>query len=149
MRVWVYWGVIILLAVITVGLSISLIFVAQSRPLTPLEGVLFQLVILAAGLSASYMIGKNAAMEAARGLILPHARSAFRRVLSLYASLDNLSGMIEGMRRDAPDHRLDVIHAIVDGQIYTGEDALEDWRDIIPDDVDDMLQRYSRNDDSG
>jgi hypothetical protein len=36
----------------------------------------------------------------------------------------------------------------VDGQIVTGKDALEDWRDIIPDDVDEMLERYDENDDS-
>ena len=38
---------------------------------------------------------------------------------------------------------------MVDGQIVAGQDALEDWRDIIPDDVDEMLERYGENDDSG
>ena len=148
-RIWVEWGVIVLLAVITIVLSAILIIVAQSRPLTPLEGILLQVVILAAGVGASYMIGKNAAMEAARELIRPYARSAFRRVLSLYKSMYNLSVRIEVMQEEGYDSRLDVIRAIVDEQIPTGRDALEDWRDIIPGDVDEMLQRYGEDDNSG
>ena len=132
-----------LLAVITIVLSVILIFVAQSRPLTPLEGVLLQVVILAAGLGASYMIGKNAAMEAARSIIRPHARSAFRRVYNLYASLYRLSTRIEMPNDQNPDHRLQLIRALVDEQFATGGDALEDWRDIIPEDVDEMERRYT------
>ena len=60
----------------------------------------------------------------------------------------NLSVRLEGFQREGHDHRLDVIRAVVDGQIVTGKDALEDWRDIIPDDVDEMLERYDENDDS-
>ena len=132
-----------LLAVITIVLSVILIFVAQSRPLTPLEGILFQVVILAAGLGASYMIGKNTAMEAARSIIRPHARSAFRRVYNLYASLYRLSTRIEMLNDQNPDHRLQLIRALVDEQFATGGDALEDWRDIIPEDVDEMERRYT------
>ena len=149
MGVWVHWVMIGLLALVTIVLSITLIVVAQDRPLTPLEAILFQVVILAAGLAASYMIGKNAAMEAAREVIRPYTRSAFRRVLSLYKSMYNLSVRIEVMQEEGYDPRLDVIRAVVDEQIPSGRDALEDWRDIIPDDVDEMLQRYGENDDSG
>ena len=143
MRVWIHRIVIGLLAVITIVLSVILIFVAQSRSLTPLEGILFQVVILAAGLGASYMIGKNAAMEAARSIIRPHARSAFRRVYNLYASLYRLSTRIEMLNDQNPDHRLQLIRALVDEQFATGGDALEDWRDIIPEDVDEMERRYT------
>ena len=38
-------------------------------------------------------------------------------------------------------HALDVIEAIVLEQIPTGADALEDWRDIVPDDVADVERR--------
>ena len=149
MRFWPHWIVITILAVITIVLSAILIFVAQNRPLTPLEGILLQIVILAAGLGASYMFGRNAAMEAAREVVRPHARSAFRRVLSLHRGIYDLSVRIDEMQEEGYDHRLDVIRAAVDAQIGTGRDALEDWRDIIPDDVDEMLQRYGENDDSG
>lgn len=149
MRVWVHWTAISLLALVTVALSVTLIFVAQNRPLTPLEGILFQVVILAAGLAASYRIGKTTSMETAREVIRPYTRSAFRRVLSLYKSMYNLSVRIETMQEEGYDPRLDVIRAVVDEQIPSGRDALEDWRDIIPDDVDEMLQRYGENDNPG
>ena len=146
MRVWVHRGVIAFLVVTAIALSVILIFVAQSRPLTPLEGILFQVVILATGVGASYMISKSAAMEAAQETIRPYTRSAFRRVLSLYKSMHSLSVRIEAMQEESYDPRLDVIRAIVDEQIPSGRDALEDWRDIIPDDdVDEMLQRYGEN----
>ena len=61
----------------------------------------------------------------------------------------NLSVRIEVMQEEGYDSRLDVIRAIVDEQIPTGRDALEDWRDIIPGDVDEMLQRYGEDDNSG
>ena len=111
------------------------------RAPTPFETVLFQIVILITGLLGSYMYGKNSAADAARDVIRPHARSAFRRVFSLYKSLYNMSDRIETMRSDDPDPRLDVIKTAVDEQISAGQDALEDWRDIIEDDVDEILAR--------
>ncbi len=150
MRVWTYWSLIILLAIVAFGLSAFLIFVAQSRPLTPLEGVLLQVVILAAGVGASvgasYMVGKNAALEAARSLIRPHALSAFRRVYNLYDSLYRLSVRIEELKERGPDYRLDLVQALVDEQFTTGRDALEDWRDIVPEEVEEIERRYTQSD---
>ena len=134
------WNIIALLAgcLLAVGAFVGL---SLLRAPTPFETGLFQVVILIAGLLGSYMYGKNAAADAARDVIRPHARSAFRRVFSLYKSLYNLSNRIETMQRDAPDPRLDVIKTAVDEQISAGQDALEDWRDIIEDDVDEILER--------
>ena len=119
----------------------AFVWLSWQRAPTPFETGLFQVVILITGLLGSYMYGKNAAADAARDVIRPHARSAFRRVFSLYKSLYNLSDRIETMRSDDPDPRLDVIKTAVDEQITTGQDALEDWRDIIEDDVDEILER--------
>lgn len=116
-------------------------YVSASRQLSALESALFQILVLAAGISGSFIFGRIAALKASRDVIRPHARSAFRRVFSLYKSLYNLSDRIEEMRRDDPDPRLDVIQTTVDEQITTGQDALEDWRDIIQDDVDEILER--------
>ena len=134
------WNFAALLAVCLLAAG-AFVWLSWMRAPTPFETVLFQVVILVAGLLGSYMYGKNAAAEAARDVIRPHARSAFRRVFSLYKSLYNLSDRIEAMRRDDPDPRLDVIQTTVDEQITAGQDALEDWRDIIQDDVDEILKR--------
>ena len=57
----------------------------------------------------------------ARDVIRPHARSAFRRVLSLHKIMYDLSVRIEGFQQEGHDPRLDVIRAVVDGQIVTGK----------------------------
>ena len=134
------WNIIALLAgcLVAAGAFVGL---SLLRAPTPFETGLFQVVILITGLLGSYMYGKNSAADAARDVIRPHARSAFRRVFSLYKSLYNLSDMLETMRSDDPDPRLDVIKTAVDEQISAGQDALEDWRDIIQDDVDEILER--------
>ena len=134
------WNFVALLAVCLLAVGVF-VWLSWQRAPTPFETVLFQVVILVTGLLGSYMYGKNSAAEAARDVIRPHARSAFRRVFSLYKSLYNLSDRIEAMRRDDPDPRLDVIKTTVDEQITAGQDALEDWRDIIQDDVDEILER--------
>lgn len=50
-------------------------------------------------------------------------------------SLKRLLGMIEDMKQDRPDHRLDMIQILVEEQVWTGRDSLADWRDIIPEEV--------------
>ena len=134
--------------------SVSLVFAAvmvfasSSRELSPLESSLFQAVILGGGLSGSFLFGRMSAMQAARDVIRPHARSAFRRVLSLHRSLYSLSVRIETLQEEGGDRRLEVVRAVVDEQIVAGGDAMEDWRDIIEDDVDEILERYGKRDDA-
>ena len=122
------------LVFLSIGLSVVMISVTSSRSLTALEGTLFQLVILGAGLWGSYRISQ----EAAARTTVPGARSAFRRVKSLYDSLIRVTKVIDEYRRNTPketDRGLEVIQAIVYEQLATQADALEDWRDIVPEDV--------------
>ena len=129
------------LVAISLAFAAIMVYASSRRELSSLEWALFQAVILGGGLSGSFLFGRMSALQAARDVVRPHARSAFRRVFSLYKSLYNLSDRIEEMRRDDPDPRLDVIQTTVDEQITTGQDALEDWRDIIQDDIDEILER--------
>ena len=73
-----------------------------------------------------------------------HTRPAFRRVLDLYMSLGRLSDRISEYNYANPDSRLDVIEAIVDEQLGTMDSALEDWRDIVPEDVEEIAARMER-----
>ena len=74
-------------------------------------------------------------------MIRPHARAAFRRVTALYQSLYRLSIRIEQLKDEKPDNRLDLIQVLVDEQIATGQDAMEDWRDIVPEEVEQIERR--------
>lgn len=120
----------------------SMIVVSSIRQLSNLEAILFQVLTLAAGLLGSYRFGQNMAREDAISIIRPHARSAMRRVLELRDSLYNLSNRIEEFKNDKPDPRLDFIQGIIDERIPTGRSAIEDWNDIVPDDVNEILRRW-------
>ena len=111
-----------------------MVVVSSKRALTPFEASLLQIVTLSTGLVASYLFGQKTASVA-------NARSAFRRVVRLYASLSRLAVRIEDLRQkqNVDKHQaLDLIEAVVQEQIPAGADALEDWRDIVPDDVKDV-----------
>ncbi len=121
----------------------TMIVVSSIRQLTQVENYLFQSFALVTGLWGSYRFGRNAARAAAYDVIRPHARASIRRILSLRDSLFRLSERIEDYKANgSDDHRLDIIQAIVNEQIPTGGSAVEDWRDIVPTDVDEILSSW-------
>lgn len=127
-------GPIAVLACVCIVLVILLVFISSRRALTPLEAILLQMVILGTGLSASYLFSQRSAR-------VPHARSAFRRVKSLYSGLFYLKAVINRDREpnvEAARQVVEVIEAVIDQQLDTVADAMEDWRDIVPEDVADI-----------
>ncbi|MHB8834379.1 MAG: hypothetical protein ACYC9Y_01510 [Candidatus Methylomirabilia bacterium] len=132
-----------ILLVLSILFAIGFSVTASGRNLTSLENVLLQFFTLAVGFIGSFILGKETARDAARQMIKPHARSAFRRLLSLYRSLSRLSVVIQESRASDPDGKnptavLDRIEGIVVEQISTADDALEDWQDIVPEDVSEL-----------
>ena len=87
-------------------------------------------------------------MSAAQETVRLHARPAFRTVLILYESLSRLSFEIHSSNEDNPDARLERAEAIVNEQIEIGRSALEDWRDIVPEDVEEIESRWSERSNS-
>ena len=132
--------------------AFAMVILTLFKAPSPFEAGLLQIVILLTGLWGSYIIGRNSAVEAAREMIRPHVRSAFRRAANLYASLYRLSARIDRLNQDNPDPRLDLVQALVAEQYATGRDALDDWRDIVPEEVGDLeslyKRRYADNDNS-
>ena len=126
------------LIAISVGVACLFAYVATSRTLTGLESVLLQSFSLLAGLGGSFIFGRHSARAAAREIIKPHARSAFRRLRSLYQSLYRVATTIESSQSvESPEYPVVIakIEAIVIEQIAMADDALEDWRDVVPEDV--------------
>lgn len=141
-------GIILMLAAVAVAI-VFLVF-ASRRSLTDLELVLFQSFSLFASLVGAFVFGRQFAKGAARQMLKPHARSAFRRLLSLYQSMSRLGAVIESACPSAPgdsltaspcERALEVARAIVVEQISTADDALEDWNDLVPEDVAEIRQR--------
>jgi hypothetical protein len=138
------WVAIALIALSIIGASV-LSWAATQRQLTSVEAVLLQAFSLGSGLLASFVFGQLSAEQAGRDLIRHHAKSAFRRVLSLYRSLSRLAAIIEAEKENttarAASSRatLEKLEAIVIEQISTADDALADWSDICPDEVKELI----------
>lgn len=138
-----------LLIIIAVVVAVAMIVTSANRPLTALETVLFQLVTLGAGTAGSFLLGRASAAQAARDVIRPHARSALRQLLVLRDSLRRSSDKIEEFKASGDDPRLDIIQAILNEQIPMERSAIEDWRDIVPDDVEDVIKQWQKGYDDG
>lgn len=91
-------GTGIFLVALSIGVALVFAIVAKFRPLSGLETVLLQFFSLAIGLLGSYIFGRESVRNATRDVIKPHARSAFRRLLSLYGSLSRLALAIQAAR---------------------------------------------------
>jgi len=134
------------------------IYMSTVRALTTLENSFFQMFTLSAGLIGSYFLGRESAAQNAKELMKPHARSAFRRLVALYRGLSRIDGEIQVSRLSLSTDEylnscLGKLEGMVTEQIATAADALEDWNDIVPEDVQELKQKLEainqaeRNDD--
>lgn len=132
---------------IAVALAVSAlsVYVAAQRALTGLEVALLQVFVLFFGLAGSFLFGRQSAKDAAREIIRPHARSAFRRLMSLYLSLRRVGVEITSAQAAGQPQDKRVVfarlEAIVIEQLATADDAIEDWYDIVPEDVKELRER--------
>ena len=134
--------VLIILGILGIA---GLVFIASTRSMTTLENVFLQALSLLIGIGVSLFISRQSAEKTAREIIKPHAKSAFRRLLSLYESLSRASTIIKSLdeSKSLEEYRvvLAMLDAIVTEQLATADDALEDWNDIVPEDVEELSQK--------
>jgi hypothetical protein len=84
----------------SIVVSVVFIWASSSRSLSTLENTLFQTFALGIGLAGSFIYGKDSSRNAARALIRPVARSAFRRLMTIYRGLAQLNIDIESRPPD-------------------------------------------------
>lgn len=149
---WVRWLVPAVFIALSLILAVVTVRVGTEQEPNRLAASLLQGITIVVGTVGSFLLGRNSSEESARELIRPHARSAFRRVLNLYRALGRQREAIagEGVRLaevsvetsegrvvslDHAQASLVALSYIVVEQISTADDALEDWRDIVPDEV--------------
>ena len=135
----------IFLISVAIGVSAFVAYTETTRTLSGVESVLWQIFALVAGLTGSFIAGKQTAREAASEIIKPHARSAFRRLISLYNGLSRAANAIESSQSSKSDEDYQVLLArleeIVTAQLTTADDALDDWNDLVPEDVAELKQK--------
>lgn len=83
------WGIALL--GLSVVIAVAAVIVSAIRPLTGVENTMLWVVALIASIAGSYLFSEQSAKAAAQDVLKPVARSAFRRVLNLYASMDRLA----------------------------------------------------------
>lgn len=119
----------------------------MERPFTHLESFLWQLFGIALGAVGTFYSGRQSAAKAAREIVKPSALSAFRRLRSLYESISRVAYTIESSRNAESPEDYRVILAELEGivfvQLLTANDALEDWKDIVPEDVEALQDSLS------
>lgn len=135
---------VVLIALSLAGF-ISFASVATTRSLTGLESVFLQIFSALIGFIGTFMIGRQSAKAMAKELIKPHARSAFRRLVSQYQSLYRMLTIIHESQisesKDECGAAMARLNEIGLTQINIADDALADWEDIIPEDVKDLRQK--------
>ena len=142
----IQWWCSLGLIAIALSLIVLMLYLSTLRSLSTLELLLFQLITLSLSLLGAYLFGINAKRKSQEWALKQYARAAFRRVLTLYRSLVRMAGFLA--RKDTDEESsVDVrvilasLRATVVEQIGTLHDALEDWRDVIPTDVEDIEEK--------
>ncbi len=132
------------------GTAIYVVLTSGERPLSQRETALFQIIEVGLTLVGAFFVGQRSANAAAADIVRPHARSAFRRLTSLYEGLGRLGRSINDRRiflgrvsnktkstvdMDHVEAQLDILAVQVIAELATANDAMEDWRDLVPDEV--------------
>jgi hypothetical protein len=143
---WVAVGVFIL----AVAVSVITVAVAVSSSPNKLAAGLLQSMAFLLSIVAAFIFGRIASRKSAQDALRSHAKSAFRRSLSIYWAFRRLDDKINeqattldtiaAQRNGELDPMLvrlamDTIQTQVQEQLGTSSDSLEDWRDIVPEEV--------------
>jgi len=139
------------LAIATVVLVCITVVVQAQTPPNVLASAILQACALIFSVGTAYVFGRQSTAAAAQELIKPHAASAFRRMLNLYKGLGRIRNKITSISVELSALRkiddpsliefqhvtwvIQMLDAMVLEQVATGEDALDDWRDLAPDEV--------------
>ena len=123
--------------------AIGFVWIASLRELTDFENILFQAITFFLSIIGALGIGNEASKKNAEVLIKQSARPAFRRSLGLYQGISQIANLIakysEPNSHDEEKPRvIGNIEVLIEDLIRSAGYSLEDWRDIIPEDVEEL-----------
>ena len=134
---------------ITAGLGIAVYFIIQSEdkdnPLSTRETIFFHVYILSFNLVGSFLLGRKSLRNLVREQIKPAARSSFRRVISLGRRNGRLESYLEqGYNESEFDPSFQIPLALVQEQEADINDIIEDWRDLVPEEVEEIVKHSQK-----
>jgi hypothetical protein len=119
--------------------------VSTRKHATTLEIGLYNFIALAVGIGVSYWVGQRSAEKAAADVAKPHGLKAVRRLRNTAAALQDLSTAIDdyggrvhdlAMRKKLEPEYIELAFDSLTrqsvGPLRTVVDALDDWRDVVP-----------------
>lgn len=123
--------------------------VATDTPPNRLAAALLGAIALFLGIFASFVFTQAASRDAERKKVQVPARASFRRIIAVYGALRAIAERLAersgalAAQVDADGKvpmvevraAMEVIEAHITGQLSTAGVAIEDWRDLIPEDV--------------
>jgi hypothetical protein len=131
-----------LLGIVAAALAVLTVVIGVRTPPNTLATSLLQAFTFILGVLAAYIFAKASAEGAARELVRPHARSAFRRQKGLYMGLGRLIDEIDLQIASLEDENsrlsLKILRVMIIEQLGMSGDALDDWRDLVPDEVEQL-----------
>jgi hypothetical protein len=135
------------LLLVTLALASLTVYVGTFKHPNTLAAAILQGAALVVGVAAAYFFARASIQSAAKELVATRAFSAFRRVENIYKALGNLLGvqdeqlvkflaMRTGETRGIVDiyveMAIETTRQLLIQQINTADDALADWRDLVP-----------------
>lgn len=129
---WFGW----LLVILAISYTTWRIGVESERPVTSTEEAAGELLALIGGIAGSFL--------ASRSTFRGHARSAFRRLLSMSAGLGDIARTAACETPEEHEQALARIGAIASVHYETALHALEDWSDLAPRQVAELRENLSR-----
>ncbi len=142
-------------AILTTVIVFAILFgltllLTSGKENTTRENDLYQFIFLAVGVAASFVFGRQSARAAATDVVRPVAKAAVRRLANLAAGLSGLGGALNIQRAYMQERADDsggvvslaeigqaqeMLEIQIKAQINTVADAMEDWREFVPDAV--------------
>lgn len=131
----------VLIGLVVLGSTVVSVLLASILNLN--SDVLLQFIFLAIGCGVSYWVGKTSVEKARDEFLKPHARSAVRYLVSLYKSITRAAEVTESAQNFESHENYNVIRVYLLGifgeQLASADDAIENWRDILKEELEDLI----------
>ena len=129
------WVPIVILFV-AIGAVVAVTFYSAEHPSDPILPAIFQVLILSISIYSTHLIAQQSVRVAAQELIRERAKSALRRIQSISHTHLLLDSKINRSRGARPAQELlGLVRFALACEMKVLDDAIEDWRDILPEDL--------------
>lgn len=142
-----------------IGLFALTVVVTGNEHASELSKGLLQFIFFAAASGLAIDLGRQSLKQGTADVLKPHGLKAVRRIFRLGQAIGSFSGAIatqrELMQRRGEEQNGNVeifevegafatLESYVTAQLGIVEDAIEDWRDVVPSEVEAIEERASK-----